>query len=393
MQPEEKSKRIPKNTYYNGKASFVLYYAARGIQNKKVRYVYIACVSLILSSLTVVLSGCLSAVRNIDKEPEAWGFIRTDIYVTSVEDTPVSAITDELNEDPKVDYTYGVNKVYVAYKPDNTDTYQNITTELYELPWNDKMKDRALYGRRPDRADEIGIGFGLADEYGLEVGEKIELVVNGTKKAYEITEIFQTLSNSGKVLRMVTDNLDEFVKAGGVYGDYMLVLRNGSDKWEYAEELAERYDGRFAFIASKSNGENFTGVLVPAFGMILTALVVVIVLIIMNLTFLLIRREQNLIGLLKAVGMTSGQILKIYLFRNCLSAVAGSFLGIFIGIFIIPNLLTPYAKLLGLTKFPFAASLTGTLTGFILAPACMLLGTATVIKTIGKISVKRLVDE
>lgn len=392
-QPEEKGKRKPKNTYYNGKASFAFYYAVRGIQNKKLRYVYIACISLILSSLTVVLAGCLNAVRNIDKEPEAWGFIKTDIYVTSLENTPVSAIIGELAEDPKVDYTYGVNKVYVTYKPDHIETYQSIMTELYELPWNEKIKDRALYGRRPDRENEIGVGLGLADEYGLEVGEKIELVVNGTKKEYEITEIFQTLSNSGKVLRMVTNNLDEFVKADGAYGDYMLVLRNDSDKWEYAEELAERYDGRFAFIASKSNGENFTGVLAPAIGMILTVLVVVIVLIIMNLTFLLIRREQNLIGLLKAVGMTSRQILKIYLFRNCLSALGGSFFGIFSGIFIIPNLLTPYAKLLGLTKFPFVASLTGILTGFILAPVCMTLGTTAVIKTIGGISMKQLVDE
>ena len=50
--------------------------------------------------------------------------------------------------------------------------------------------------------------------------------------------------------------------------DYMLVLRKGIDKWEYAEELTERYDGKFAFIASKTNGENFTGVLTPAAGMI-----------------------------------------------------------------------------------------------------------------------------
>ena len=215
----------------------------------------------------------------------------------------------------------------------------------------------------------------------------------GKKGGYEITEIFQTLSNSGNVLRMVTDDLDEFVETDGNYGDYMLVLRNGVDKWEYAEELAEKYGGRFAFIASKSNGENFTGVLAPAVGMILTVLVIVIILITMNLTFLLIRREQCLIGLLKAVGMTSWQVLKIYLCRNCLSAMAGSFLGIVAGTFIIPHLLTPHAKLLGLTKFPFTYSLTGTLAGFILAPGCMLLGTCAIIKTISKISVKQLVNE
>ena len=341
-QTKEQVRRKQKSTYYNGRASFELYYAVRGIQNKKARYIYIAGVSLILSSLTIVCTGCLNAVQNIDMDPETWGFIKTDIYITSLEDTPVSAIMDELKKDPKVDYPYGVNKVYVTYRPDDQDSYQSITTELYELPWNEKIKDRALYGGRPVKENEIGVGLGLAQ---------------------------------GNVLRMVTDNLDEFVAADGSYGDYMLVLKQAYDKWEYAEELAEKYGGKFAFIASKSNGESFTGVLTPAVEMILTVLVIVIILITMNLTFVLIKREQRLIGLLKAVGMTSWQVLKIYLCRNCLSAMTGSLLGIVAGTFIIPYLLTPYARLLGLTKFPFAISLTGTLTGFILAPGCMLLGT------------------
>lgn len=221
----------------------------------------------------------------------------------------------------------------------------------------------------------------------------MELLVNGRRETYEITEIFQTLSNYGNVLRMVTDDLDEFVETEGGHGDYMLVLRNGADKWEYAEELAEKYDGKFAFIASKSNGENLTGVLASAVGMILTVLIVVNVLVTMNLTFLLIRREQGQIGLLKAVGMTSWQVLKIYVYRNCLSAAAGSCLGIVMGTFFLPHFLTPYAKLLGLTKFPFANSLTGILTGALLAPVCMLLGTSAVIRMISAISVKRLVNE
>ena len=192
---------------------------------------------------------------------------------------------------------------------------------------------------------------------------------------------------------MVTDNLDEFVKADGHYGDYMLVLRNSSDKWEYAKELADRYDGKFAFIASKSNGESFTGVLAPAAGMILTVLMVVIVLITTTLTFLLIKREQNLIGLLKAIGLTSRQTLKIYLYRNCLPAILGSAVGVAAGTFIIPALLSPYAKLLGLTEFPFAGSPAGTLTGFLLAPVCIFLATCTILKIINTISIKQLAAE
>ena len=92
-------------------------------------------------------------------------------------------------------------------------------TELYELPWNEKIKDRSLYGRRPAKENEIGVGLGLAREYGLAVGGKMELLVNGRRETYEITEIFQTLSNYGNVLRMVTDDLDEFVETEGGHGD------------------------------------------------------------------------------------------------------------------------------------------------------------------------------
>lgn len=389
----EEKRKARKNPCYDVMRSFAFYYAVRGMQDKKPRYIYIAGVSLILSSLTVICMGCLNAVGNIDRDPEAWGFTRTDIYVTSLEETPVSEIIDELEKEPEIDYTYGANKVYVTYKPGTQDTYESIMTELYELPWHEKIKDSSLYGRRPVKENEVGVGLGLVQQYGFEVGEKIELLVNGEKGAYEVTEIFQTLSNYGNVLRMVTDDLDGFVKADGNYGDYMLVLGSGVDKWEYAQALTEKYDGKFAFIASKSNGEHFMGVLVPAVGMILMVLIVVLVLVTMNLTFLLVRREQNQIGLLKAVGMTSWQILKIYVYRNCLSSAAGSCFGIAAGTFLLPYLLTPYAKLLGLTRFPFADSPAGTLTGLILPPVCMLLGTGIMIKTISAISVKRLVNE
>lgn len=390
---DTKNEGRQKTSGFQGKASFEFCYALGKMRNLKLRFVYIAVVSLILSSLTVVCAGCLNAVKNIDQEPETWGFIRTDIYVTSVEDTPVSAITDELEKDPQIDYLYGVNKVYVTYKPNDQNTYQSITTELYELPWNEKIKDRSLYGRRPLRENEVGVGLGLAKKYGFETGDTIELLVNGKKGKYEITEIFQTLSNYGNVLRMVTENLDTFVEADGNYGDYMLVLRNGADKWKYAEELTEKYHGKFAFIASKSNGENFTGVLAPAFGLILTVLIMIVVLITTNLTFLLIRQEQYLIGLLKAVGLTSAQVLKIYLYQNCLPAITGSILGIAAGLFIIPYLLAPCARLLGLTRFPFAGSPAGTFSGFALAPACIFFATCTMIKVISTISVKQLVSE
>lgn len=387
------NRKEQKTFRYHEKMSFTFYYAIKGMQNKKLRYGYIAGVSLILSCLVTVSTGCLNAVQNIDKEPAVWGFIRTDIYVTSLSATPVSSILKTLEKDERVDYTYGVNKIYVTYQPYQQDVYQSITTETYELPWNEKIKDESIQGRRPERTDEIGIGLGLARLYGLEAGDTIELFVNGKKGAYTITGIFQTLSNSGNVIRMVTDNLDKFMKADSKCGDYMLVLDSGVDKWEYAAELTEKYGEDFAFIASKSNGENFTSVLAPAAGMIVIVLSAVAALITMNLTFLLVRREHYPIGLLKAIGMTSGQVLKIYIGRNCLSAAAGACLGMITGVLIIPPLLTPYARQLGLTKFPFAASLTGTLAGFILPVVCMLLSTCAVIRAINAISVKRMLNE
>lgn len=376
-----------------GRISFALYYAIRGIKNKKLRYGYIAGLSLVLSSLVVVCTGCLNSIENIDREPEAWGFTKTDIYVTSLESTPVSAVIGELEKDPRIDYTYGVNKVYVSYKPGAGKGYQSITTELYELPWKEKIKDYSLYGSRPEKENQIGAGLGLVKDYGFAVGDRIELIVNGKKGEYEISEIFQTLSDSGRVFRMVTGNLDDFVKADDCYGDYMLVLKDSDAKWEYAQELNERYGGKFAFIASKSNGENFLGVLAPAVGIILTVIMAVVVLITINLTFLLIRREQKQIGLLKAVGMTSWQVLKIYLWRNCLSAAAGSCLGALAGAYIVPNLLSPYAKTLGLTKFPFVLSVSGIFMGLMLPSFCMLLGTWAVMRTIRRVSVKQLVNE
>lgn len=389
----QRNGKRPKSACCNGRISFSLHYAVRGIRTRKVRYAFIAGVSLILGCLSVLCLGSLYAVQNIDREPELWGFLDTDIYVTSLEDIPVSAILSELEKEPQVAYAYGVNKISSQYKPGHLDTWQSIVTELYELPWNDHIKDRSLYGRRPMKENEIGIGLTLAEKYGLQVGESIELTVNGEKRSYEITGIFQTLSSYGNVIRMVTENLDQFTRANDTYGDYMLVLSKGIDKWEYARELAERYDGSFSFIASKSNGENISGILAPAVKTVLTVLLAITVLVTMNLTFLLVRQEQGMIGLLKAIGMTSRQIAAIYLWRNCLSAFAGNSLGVLAGIWIVPGLLTPFARSLGLAAFPFTASLPGTVESLLLLPVCICAATCFILKAINAISIRQLVCE
>lgn len=392
-QTKERCGKVRKSFGDSGRGSFEWHYALRGIQNRKGKSLFIAFVSLVSGCLVTVCLGCLNAVGNIDQNPETWGFIRTDIYVTSVKEIPVSRILEELEEDPGVDYTYGVQKIHPKYRLRQEETWKSVVAELYELPWNAKMKDQSLYGRRPRKEQEISVGISLAEACGLEIGDSMELFVNGEKKAYEIVGMFQTLSNSGKVIRMVTDNLDGFLAEDGGYGDYMLVLSDDADKWQYAKELNEKYDGAFSFIASKSNGENITGILEPAVKIVLTVLSGILILVTVNLSFLLVRQEQRLIGLLKAIGMTPGQILKIYLWRNCLPAVAGNVLGIAAGTFLVPKLLTPYAKEFGLTEFPFAGSLGGLSIGVCLMPACVFLGTWAIVGMIGKISVKELVSE
>ena len=69
-QMREGKRKEPGRAYDPGGVSFELYYAVRGMQNKKLRYAYIAGVSLILGCLTVIGLGCLNAVKNIDREPE-----------------------------------------------------------------------------------------------------------------------------------------------------------------------------------------------------------------------------------------------------------------------------------------------------------------------------------
>ena len=76
-----------------------------------------------------------------------------------------------------------------------------------------------------------------------------------------------------------------------------------------------------------------------------------------------------------------------------MAALAGNSLGLMLGIFVIPGLLTPYARMLGVTEFPFVNSLAGTAVSFVLLPICMLLGTSVIVKAISTVSVKQLVSE
>ena len=58
-----------------------------------------------------------------------------------------------------------------------------------------------------------------------------------------------------------------------------------------------------------------------------------------------------------------------------------------------PRMLTPYAKGLGITEFPFASSFSGGLAGISLLPVCIFIGTCVVVKVINRVTVKELVSE
>ena len=68
------------------------------------------------------------------------------------------------------------------------------------------MKDKSLYGRRPEKEDEISVGKTLAEEYGLHVGETMELFINGEKKVTENSEIICSYWRMGRINGIMQKN-------------------------------------------------------------------------------------------------------------------------------------------------------------------------------------------
>jgi lipoprotein-releasing system permease protein len=197
------------------------------------------------------------------------------------------------------------------------------------------LPEKMLKGEARLEPSDLMLGLDLANDLGVSVGDKLRLVApSGAATTLNVSGVFD-LGNRGANMRTIFLPLHTAQSLMGLPGGATSLEVTVGDPWA-AEQVAQRITALtgveadswihnnaqfFASISAQSNANTairfFVGLSV-AFG-IASVLVVSVV------------QRSHEIGILRAMGVSRGRILRVFLLQGSLLATGGSVLGCGLG--------------------------------------------------------------
>jgi putative ABC transport system permease protein len=253
-----------------------------------------------------------------------------------------------------------------------------------------------LRGRSPRADNEVSLAATTAREYGKDVGDTFDLLLEGSRFTLLVTGIYQSTSNFGRGFRIPLGVLEQ-ASPGFQPTFYAVVLKPGIDASAWVAEWGKRYGA--ALVVKRTADivrESATTIVMSMNAMELLLAIVfaaVAAIIVFNSTVIRVAQLRGELGVFKSLGMTQWQLAGSQLFTlACLTVVAAA-AALPLAMVFSPRLLSTLGSSLGLVRFPTRITPVGTAGAVI---ACLLIALASCLgaaRRILRISPRVLIQE
>lgn len=216
--------------------------------------------------------------------------------------------------------------------------------ELYLLPFSvgDKQKSLTFQicrdtkasdyiyseGTAPQYENEIALGTGAAERFGVKIGDTVKLRISGEEKEYVVTALFKSMFNLGEIGRLHESvDLPESDTTG--YFAYQINFDDNPDSEvieERVKKLKDIFDSELVYdtvgYCRDSTGVAATVISVKYLVLTLALIIIIMISVLMERSF--ISREKAEIALMKAVGFRSSAIIAQHTLRFVIVGVFAS---------------------------------------------------------------------
>jgi len=202
-------------------------------------------------------------------------------------------------------------------------------------------------GRMFKASGEVVVGYGLARERGLGVGDALTILLEGQAFSLQVVGIYRETSNLGRMLMLPIETL-RHVRPDVEPGRYVLKLRPGADPERVAAALVSASNDLLEVQVAGAGGlpDDVTAMrgVMTRLSLVLVGIAVIGV---FNSVWIGVRERRRELGMLKAVGMTPGQVTFSVLSEAVGTALVGYVLGLAVGLVGIRVLIDTVARAVG----------------------------------------------
>lgn len=260
----------------------------------------------------------------------------------------------------------GVDNVLEQYGFEPTvskgDKSQNVYT--YAFKDMDKRLNMVLIsGRTAKHDNEIVITSGVADDFDVDLGDVLKITFADKSEDYIITGIDQRMERMGRDISMTFEGAEKLLPVTPNI-QYMITAKDGITYEELNDQVKKLEDeGKINDVSTMDIAKNLTGTLATvniAMKMLCIIISIITVLVVIFVEALVIRakivREWRSLGISKALGMTSGQLILQIMMYNVPVILAGTVIGALLSESFGSNVCIASFSLFGIRQVAFSIS-------------------------------------
>jgi putative ABC transport system permease protein len=287
-----------------------------------------------------------------------WGFDASDVAV-KVGDTSFAmryeTIKEYLSSQPGVRTLGGTSITQTVVVIGSNGTAMRQTSGHVVDGDMDALGFINLRGTNPDRAGEVSLGVTTARDFGVDVGEKIDITVSGQTMSFEVTAVFQGTSNGGNWYRMTVDSY-RLADPAFEPEQIAVVLDDVVDRDAFMHEIEAQLGDAVDLETAEKFVEAQVGQLVAGIGVVVTFLSAVFLAVsavsVFNSTTMGIHESKRQLGVFKALGYTQAQIRSILVSKSGILAVVAIVAGAILCRFLAGTIVSGLTSQLGMPEFP-----------------------------------------
>lgn len=318
--------------------------------------------SILMLILTTVTSAVLvfslvllNSISQMQETSPLWGYDSSDVALIVVNQSVLNQkkIEADIQADPRALNLNWAGSAIGVVPADNTGKRsQTVSIPLTVVDGSmDEIGLASLSGRNPRNGNEISIGINISRQLKKELGDIIELYIEGKRHSFTVTGIYQSISNMSYQARVTADAVNKLNADTGYIN-----LKNSADSDEFVQQLNEKYASSLKAVKQKtlldSVFKEASAVLLIPMSILGLLFTMVTFLIIYSTCRIHIRKVTKTYGIYKSIGLTSNTLRGAVTWGIVALSAIGASLGIFCGVQLLPTLLRSLLSSYGIVKLP-----------------------------------------
>ncbi|MDM5247220.1 FtsX-like permease family protein [Lysinibacillus sp. G4S2] len=352
--------------------------------------IFIIVLTAITSGILVFSAVILNSFISIKQTSPEWGYDSSHVVVTVFNDATFSKQQFEqfLRSDKRIKNHAWLDQ-FTGVLPNEPNQPLNINVNTIEGSFDDAGYE-TISGRNPVNKNEIAIGINIAKALHKNLGDFVEIYIEGKQHHLIVTGIYQSIANMSNSARITADVIKVYNATYSSSKQSMINLVDETLSAQIVDDLNNNFKSSVKAVTQQTLLDDVfkvvVAVLIIPLSIIGILFITVTFIIIFSVSRINVRKESGTYGIFKSIGMTSNTIRWSITSGILLLSALGTIFGIFIGVKVIPVALQSIILEYGLLKLPLVINWSITIGLSLLSVVAACLGCWVSTKIIAKTS-------